>query len=96
MAVMSSEPGGAQLALTAGSWRAGIYYTVKPVLSEHARKRWKRLVSRKDRELGHNLGNILEKPVQSLPGMLGGVHQYWFGGTGLSAVRAAQPVHRNI
>lgn len=38
MAVMSSEPEGAQLALTAGSQSAGIYYIVKSALNDHTRK----------------------------------------------------------
>jgi len=54
VSVMSSEPGGAQLALTAGPRGAGIYSIVKLALSEHARKRWERLVNRKDHELGQN------------------------------------------
>lgn len=38
MAVMSSEAEEAQLALTAGSQGAGIYYIVKSALNEYARK----------------------------------------------------------
>lgn len=66
MAVMPSKPGGAQLALTAGAQGSGIYYIVKPALSERARKQWKRLVNRKDHDkIIINLGNILEKPVHT-------------------------------
>lgn len=38
VAVMSSGPEGAQLAMTAGSQGDGIYYIVKPALNEHTRK----------------------------------------------------------
>lgn len=38
MAIMSSEPEGAQLALTAGSQGAGIYFIVNFALNEHTRK----------------------------------------------------------
>lgn len=81
---MSSEPEEAQLALTAGSQGAGIYFIVKSASNEHTRKQEKRLVSRKDHELDKiifNLVTILEKPGQTLPVMLGDVQQHWFGGT---------------
>lgn len=38
VAVMSSGPEGAQLAMTAGSQGDGIYYIVKSALNEHTRK----------------------------------------------------------
>lgn len=88
MAVMSSEPGGAQLALTAGARGAGIYYIVKSALSEHARKRWKRLVNRKDHDkIIINLGNILEKPVHTAR-CAGECASTLVWGDSLSAVRA--------
>lgn len=54
MAAALPKPGGAQLALTAGSQGADIYYVVKPALSEHRRKQWERLVDSNDHKLGQN------------------------------------------
>lgn len=72
---MPSKPGGAELVLTAGSQGDGIYCVVKAAVSEWARKQWKSWlagVTMSWERIMVNLENILEKPVQTLPGMHSG------------------------